>query len=411
MGIFGNAEEMNEGFFTIKETQSVSRPGGKVLSCASCGLYKTAVNPRVKPVGNFKKGLMIIYPAPTEHEDRRGVFFDNRVTRLMKNVLFRLGIDIEEDCLSAYAVGCPIPDDKKPTPAEVGSCQQNILRLIENRVPRLVLLVGKAPLQAVLNHRWKGDFGEIEKWRGWTIPDEELGAWLCPVFDPGENFEKQTELIWKQDVKNAVAKLEEPRPRFKKPEIEIIDDLTLLSTIKNDMVSIDFETTGIKPHAPGHRIACVSVSDSPDHCFSFLLPPTKKEREPLIQLFKNAMISKCGHNIKYEENWSVVRLRCPIQGWLWDSMVAAHLLDNRPGITGLKFQTYVNFGVVDYASEITPYLQADHSDGNALNKIDRLLTSSEGRMKLLTYNGLDTIYEHRLALMQMDLIGYDTLPF
>jgi len=36
-----------QGFFTKKETISQSRPDGKIYSCASCRLYKKAVNPRL----------------------------------------------------------------------------------------------------------------------------------------------------------------------------------------------------------------------------------------------------------------------------------------------------------------------------------------------------------------------------
>jgi len=84
-------------------------------------------------------------------------------------------------------------------------------------------------------------------------------------------------------------------------------------------------------------------------------------------------------------------------------------MDNRPGITGLKFQTYVNFGIVDYASEIEPYLHAsDDSNGNAINRIQELCNKPFGEAKLLKYCALDAIYEYRLAMLQQSEI---LLPF
>ncbi len=41
--------------------------------------------------------------------------------------------------------------------------------------------------------------------------------------------------------------------------------------------------------------------------------------------------------MKYEDTWSREKLKQQGKGWLWDSMIAAHILDNRPGVTGLKF--------------------------------------------------------------------------
>ena len=115
--------------------------------------------------------------------------------------------------------------------------------------------------------------------------------------------------------------------------------------------------------------------------------------------------------MKFEESWSRNRLKVSVDRWVWDSMLAAHLLDNRPGVTGLKFQTYVNFGVVDYSSEIDPFLTStDQKGANATNRILELISSSGGREKLLKYCGLDSVYEYRLAMIQRKLIE-NQLPF
>jgi len=86
-------------------------------------------------------------------------------------------------------------------------------------------------------------------------------------------------------------------------------------------------------------------------------------------------------------------------------MQAAHIIDNRQGICGLKFQTYICFGVGDYSSEISPYLKGvDKKDANSLNTVLELCESKEGKKKLLTYCGFDTIYQYRLAILQKDEI-------
>jgi hypothetical protein len=59
------------GFFTKEQTQSITRPDGKHLSCNSCGLYKQCSSPKMQPYGNFEKQIMCIGDAPSEEEDLR----------------------------------------------------------------------------------------------------------------------------------------------------------------------------------------------------------------------------------------------------------------------------------------------------------------------------------------------------
>jgi hypothetical protein len=97
-----------------------------------------------------------------------------------------------------------------------------------------------------------------------------------------------------------------------------------------------------------------------------------------------------------------------VKGWYWDTMLFAHVFDNRQGITSIKFLTYVLFGIVDYDSEVAPYLKAkDEKDGNALNRITELLKIPGGREMLLKYNGWDSVCEFRACEWQMQQV----LPF
>jgi hypothetical protein len=113
------------------------------------------------------------------------------------------------------------------------------------------------------------------------------------------------------------------------------------------------------------------------------------------------------HNIKYEDTWCKHRLRTEVKNWEFDSMLAAHILDNREGITSLKFQTYVNFGTIDYASKVYPYLMGtDYKNANSHNRI-----FEADQEDLLFYCGCDSIYEYRLAMRQIRQMNYSFLPF
>jgi len=141
-----------------------------------------------------------------------------------------------------------------------------------------------------------------------------------------------------------------------------------------------------------------------------MMPKTRQERKPLIDLLINPKIGKIAQNMKYEETWSVVKLGVSVENWIWDTMQASHILDNRTGITGLKFQTYVQFGIVDYSSEVDPYIHAgDSKNANSFNKIMELISKPGGKEKLLKYNGYDAINEYRLADKQR--LDIEDLPF
>lgn len=400
-----------EGFFSKKQTESKSRPDGKVYSCASCGLYKHADTPRMKPSGGFKKGILNIGEFPNDLDDERGRQWQGKEGRLLKRVYGEVGIDLFEDCLNLNAVNCY--SNGHPTTYEIDCCRSVIVeKVLQEYKPVVIVLLGTAAVESFLGHRWKKDMKDINLWRGWMIPDQEYKAWVLPVFSPRDVVDKDTQVltIFKNDVKRIKDAVESTFTPAPVPNINYIEKLDHLRDIKAGAIAFDYETTGLKPHATGHRIICASVATE-DQVYAFLMPKTKREREPFVNLLINPAISKMAHNIKFEDHWTFYRLRCQVENWGWDSMLAAHLLDNRPGITSLKFQTYINFGIIDYASEVTYYLQSGKNDGNAINRIEEIFTKQGGKEMLLKYCALDSFYEYHLAMRQIKEIGYSFLPF
>lgn len=400
-----------QGFFSKKETESSSRPDGKPLSCTACGLYRDCHSPRMLPYGGFRKGIMCIGEAPGEQEDINGKPWQGKTGRLLQKTFQGLGISLFEDCISLNAVHCR-PHEKSsnraPTNYEIDCCRRKTLHYIQEYQPKVIFLFGNSAVYSLIGHRWKKDLGGITKWRGWRIPDQDFHSWLIPAFHPSyveRGDAKEIETVWLNDLKAGLEVLKKEFPTYKEPEIEIISDLRPLRKIKSGRVVVDFETTGLKPHAPGHRIVSCAVADTPDHAYSFLMPETRGERLPLIELLQNPEVGKIAQNMKYEDTWAEVRLRTTIENWWWDTMLATHILDNRPGVCGLKFQTYVQFGVVDYSSEVSPWLTSKGDSANEMNRILELIEKPGGATKLLTYGGMDTINTYRLAEKQ------NILPF
>lgn len=416
---------MNEGFFTKKEVESKTRPEGKKITCVACGMYKDCLSPKMKPYGNFKKKILNIGEAPGEVEDKYGKPFQGKTGKLLQRTYEELGIDLFDDCVNINAVNCRPVDsnghNRTVTNAEVDCCRKQVLHIIDVYKPTVIVILGNAGLYSLIGHRWRKDLGGISKWRGFQIPDQDFNAWLCPTFHPSyveraitlasrfKGADVVEDLIWKQDLRSAfnLALNKAPITKYKEPEIEIIEDLSVLDTIKTES-AFDYETTGLKPHDDGHRIVCVSIADTEDHAYVFIMPKTRKQRKPFVDYLIDPQRKKVAQNLKYEHTWSKVRLGVEVQGWEWDTMLATHVFDNRTGITGLKFQVYVEFGIVDYTSDVDPYLGSTDGPGaNAKNKIFDLLDRPGGKEMLCKYCALDSIYELRLANKQrMNLLPF-----
>ncbi len=414
------------GFFAKNEVQSKSRPDGKTYSCASCGLYQFKLNPRMEPFGNFKLGILNIGEAPGEEEDKRGRQWQGKVGRKLNHTYRKLGIDLFEDCLNINAANCrPTTGtgaNRPPSDYEIACCRSRVLKVIDEYKPKVIIILGNSPILSLLGHRWKKDLGGITKWRGWTIPDRDFNAWICPTYHPSyvarqDGFE-EVELVWKQDLEQAFSMVGKLLPSHGKDQDKIIylenqDELKTVLEKTNlgwegNLISFDYETTGIKPHAKGHQIVCCSISTGTDKVYSFMFPKRKHQLVAFRQLMANPDIGKMAHNMKFEHTWTEVKAKATVRNWVWDSMQAAHILDYRKKITGLKFLAYVHFGVVDYDSHVDPFIKTsvDPKNANSKNKIFDFI-DRYGEKELLTYCGLDSLYEHRLAFKQMKELGHN----
>lgn len=400
-------------FFTKQETQLISRPGGKALSCMTCGLFHDCKSPRMAPYGNFRKKILNIGEAPGEWEDRNGKPWQGKTGRHLQATMKKFGVDLFDDCLNINAVSCrPMEDgeNRTPTSNEIDSCRKFVLKCIDQYKPKMIILFGSVSVSSLIGYRWKKELGGITKWRGFTIPDRDFGCWVCPTMHPSfvERGGKVEQTIWEDDLKLFLGLVNTPLFVYNEPEIEIIEDLAVIEKIKGE-AAIDYETPAIKPHTAGYKIVSAAVADTLDHTYAFLMPTVRGKQRPFLNFLANKEVGKIAHNMKFEQSWSVNCLNQTVENWVWDTMIASHVIDNRDGITGLKFQVYTSFGIVDYSSQVEEYLKGgDRKDGNAPNRIYELLKQPGGRELLLHYNGLDTIYTKRLSQIQRTDIQ---LPF
>jgi len=403
-----------KGFFEVTPDKFQIKSGQrKGISCAACGLYSDAKSPRMKPYGEFQKGIMVIGDSPDQKDDASGKPWQGSAGRFLRKEYARHGIDLYKDCLSLNSINCYMgkKGGKKSSHA-ISCCRPSIFRQIKTHSPKVIILHGESALTSIIGAKWNKGLGGLSKWRGWAIPDGELGAWICPTFHPStilrQEEKSEMDILWDQDLKQAFSKVGEAFPYPGNPEdsIVITDDIpgVLKEMRDSPLIAFDIETTGLKPYnVSQHKIVSISFCNSPDKAYAMPFPTEKRHLQQLKELLEDPGIKKIAANMKYEDTWLNILHDIEVSSWWFDTMQAAHILDNRPGITGLKFQSYVNFGVLGYEDDVNPFLQTQDSFGT--NRIMELVNNKSGFRKLLLYNGLDSLLEFRLALKQMKEIG------
>ncbi len=389
-----------EGFF---ETKKYQKDDPRKTGCHVCKASQD--DKKMKVFGGGKKKILLIGDHPTKHEYQRNQYWIGDTGRLLRKTLSGIGIDVDEDCWSMNALSCFV---NKPTSKQIDCCRSRITKVIKDLQPDVIILFGTGAVQSIIGNRWKKDLGTITKWRGWQIPDQEFNSWICPVMHPREiivqKYAKEYLIVFEQDLQAAVSMTKQPFPHIK-TEVKFISDepveqVKFLRKFIDEgkEFAFDYETTGLKPHADGHEIKILSLCN--DFFISYSLIPQYKDKSVLKQLKRlfESNIPKIAQNMKYEYNWTYNILGIKIRNLVWDTMLVSHLLDNRDGVTGLKFQTYVQLGIIDYSSHISQYLKAKNSNGH--NAIVKAMADPLIKMDLMRYCGDDSIYTYRIKKVQ-----------
>ena len=398
---------MNYGFF---DTTPYEKENTVPLlpQCGLCKLKDTSTSPKMKTQGKGAKKIMLLFEYPLKKQDHKNNAYVGRSFFFLKKILSNLGIDIVRDCYTHFATIC---GGNKPDLKHAKHCRPNLIKAIEKLKPKLIICFGKMSINGLIAHKYHKGVGGVTKWRGFTFPDHDYNCWISTVFDPVfVRTHKQKDItkhIFTQDLKNALTYLHMDMPEEEKPENKICS-LTKTSEIKSFLKStlksqipfftFDYETTGLKPHAKGHEIVSCAICHDPDISYAF---PFRKE---IIDDFCNLLdcphIKKIAANMKFEELWSRVILKQKVNGWIWDTMLNMHCLDNRSGIASLKFQSVIFYGIYDYDSHISPFLESKENTGNSFNEIHKI-----DMHDLLLYNGIDSLLEYKIALKQMKFMG------
>jgi len=395
---------MRKGFFSASKLISKNTTP-LAPRCGICGLYKSCNTPKMEPTGKGRRKVLVIAEAPGAEEDRRGVQFVGKAGKHFRSVLNSMQLNLDRDFWKTNAIICRPRENETPTDEMIQCCSPNVAKTIATLQPNVIILLGKPAIDSVLTPIWGGATGKIGRWVGWSIPCQKPNAWIIPMYHPSylmRIHNKAADILFKKHLKLAISKAKS-KPRITKnikDGIEIIMRPAQAARIIREMirrggnVAFDYEGTTLKPELLGAEIVSCSVCWEGKKTIAF---PWEGEAIEAVDLLTKSKLGKIASNIKFEDRWTRAAFNHPVRNWIWDTMLAAHTLDNRPDITSIKFQLFVLLGVEPYHRHIEPFLKA--VGRTRLNRIKQL-----DMKDLLLYNGIDSKGEYKVAMKQMKLM-------
>lgn len=131
-----------------------------VADCRACGLCAER-RQAVLGVGDTAADWLFIGEGPGAEEDARGEPFVGPAGKLLDAMLAAIDLRRGDDVYIANAVKCRPPNNRTPEAAEMAACAPYLQRQIALLQPRLIVLLGRAAVHALL-----GDIGSLASLRG-----------------------------------------------------------------------------------------------------------------------------------------------------------------------------------------------------------------------------------------------------
>lgn len=120
-----------------------------VAACRACGLCEQRKQ-AVLGVGDRSAGWLFVGEGPGAEEDARGEPFVGTAGQLLDAMLAALDLARGRDVYIANAVKCRPPGNRTPEAGEIAACRPYLERQIALLQPRIIVLLGRAAVYAVL---------------------------------------------------------------------------------------------------------------------------------------------------------------------------------------------------------------------------------------------------------------------
>jgi len=151
-----------------------------IAACRACGLCAQRKQ-AVPGVGDEAASWLFIGEGPGAEEDAQGEPFVGQAGKLLDAMLAAIALKRGQDVYIANAVKCRPPANRTPEAAEMAACAPYLKRQIALIAPKLIVLLGRAAVQAVL-----GEAGSLASLRGKPLAyrDGELTIPVLVTYHP-----------------------------------------------------------------------------------------------------------------------------------------------------------------------------------------------------------------------------------
>ena len=412
-------------FFKVPTAIAAMNVKPKLKGCFVCHLDQSGKDSVFAGEGKDRVLILCDHPRGKEGNDHDTVFL-HKMYDYLWDLQGKRGLpnDFLESAWIGYVLPCPCQKDQEP-PADC--CKERLERLINEYKPHVIIPMGPAAIQALIWDRMSGRITNTQPsdLYGKQIPDRHYNCWICPTYSPEfltwQRDDHCPYMYFSQHIRTAWKLIDQPLPKIP-DDVRVTGDPEEASKWINDIiewgetdqldkcpegyhdVSIDYETTGLKPHRDGHGIKSASIGYRKDGEYHAIGIWWDEDNENLIdawyRLTHHKTIGLVAHKADFEACWT--RFRAGLHGsrtdwptnWSWDTCLGAHVIDNNQKI-GLKLHTYCELGIIGYDNKADKFITttADGEDSNSANSFN-LLQKGIGVPKydIAYYCALDSLY-------------------
>ena len=306
-----------------------------------------------------KVDIVFVGEAPGFVEGQSGVPFSGPSGRLLDLVLDQHGIDrgsvgVTNACL------CRPKDNRTPTPSEVKCCWPRLKAEIDQHSPSTIVALGNTATQVILESKvgiTKARIGKPKTSR--VFPNADI----IPTYHPAACLRSGDFFPY---LLRDVGKINGTETEYwiEPTWIEVDDRATALQAIKEldafEEIVVDIEV-GIDRdtffgHAERYQRLCIGVAYDPVKAVVFgenaVLDDFVYHR--LLDLFRRKKLAN--QNVKFDD--------AGMGGgfpWVFDTMLASYVLDERPGTNSLDYNATEELGAPPWKHEIEKYKDKDES--------------------------------------------------
>jgi len=307
--------------------------------------------------GPEQADIAFVGEAPGVQEARTGQPFIGPSGRLLDLVMDYHGIKRNEVFLT-NATLCRAPDGQAPPKGAIAACRPRLVEELKGRVPSVIIPLGNTAAQSIL--RTQVGITQLRVGPGQSS-EEFPGVRIIPTVHPAACL-RQSDMFpsLATDIGKVVAKSElwsEPEWKLFDTPVEAIKVLRELEQRASDLVvdiEVDIEKDTAFDHPNNYGLLCVGLSHATGK--AVVIGEHALEDRAVVSALGDCL--RASRIIAQNGKFDLAGLY-PHVGKLtlyFDTMLASYVLDERPGVHGLKHMAVEYLGAPKYDEEIKKYV-------------------------------------------------------